>query len=479
MKTTTTFFRFAQAALLIALFLTTKTIYCQTLPDSTDYDYAAFRFPDIDRKALDAQFGLSGNAAQFKQRQLILPNDGSQSAFANNLNLSYSRFRNTEKVQSLQLISFGQSFFSGRTKFSTNFISSGDRRTQFNVSLGINDLYRRYYKPQHFWGYQLVVTTAFEKAKRRNDNPSFTEKTWEFDLNASLPLTIGKGRIEPIDDVFIAKFMVDDLMENGILNADLSQEQLFSLGQVMAAARNQRIFDSRRQRIYELTQLDNWFKENGLAESKSDMLYFTTVTDNWLFSFRNVRSVGERYAVGIAPFTRFNHIRDLAPGISKGHFGVSVFGEYDNERPINQFWQVEKRGRAGVEYLNNPVNFADDLSNEWLRPFAEASLGYGFFPNSRTIFLADASLRYEYYIGADNNVLDFNYHVIQPAIRLEATYFINYQFRINGSLNSLYFWSSDNEDGAVSSSFDLPFSRNSGNTGFNLSGNVSLLYSFF
>jgi len=76
-------------------------------------------------------------------------------------------------------------------------------------------------------------------------------------------------------------------------------------------------------------------------------------------------------------------------------------------------------------------------------------------------------------------MIRFNFQVIQPAIRLETTYFINYQFRITGTLNSSYFWSSDNERSAVSSSFELPFSLNSGNAGFNLSGNVSLLYSFF
>ncbi|MFM9949830.1 MAG: hypothetical protein ACKV1O_17980 [Saprospiraceae bacterium] len=472
---TTTISRFAQAALLIIFMLAKSTVYSQTLPDSTDYNYAAFRFPDIDRKALNAQFGLFGTASRFEQRQTTLPSDNRQSTFANNLNLSYSRFRNTEKLQALRLVSFGHSFSSSRTRSDVSL----NRNTQFNVGLGINDLHRHYYKPQRFWAYQLLVATTFQKSSQRRDNPIFTQKSWEFDLNASLPLKIGKGRIEPIDDVFIAKFMMDDLMENGILNADLSQEQLFSLGQVMAAARNQRIFDGRRQRIYELTQLDNWFKENGLTESKSDMLYFTTVADNWLFSFRNVRSAGERYAVGAAPFALFNHFRDFAPGISKGHFGISVFGEYDNERPINQFWQVEKRARAGVEYLNNPVDANDGLYNEWLRPFAEASLGYGYFPNSRTIVLADASLRYEYYIGADNNVFDFDYHVIQPEIRLEATYFVNYQFRITGALNGSYFWSSDNADGAVFPSFELPFSINSGNRGFNFSSNVSLLYSFF
>jgi len=476
MKTTTTFF--AHAALLIIFFLAKNTVYSQRLPDSTDYDYAAFRFPDIDRKALNAQFGLSGNASQFVQRLVALPGNNRQSNFANNLNLSYSRFRNTEKLQALQSISFGQALFSGRTKSGTNFPIL-DRRTQFNVSLGINDLNRHYYKPQRFWEYQILVATSFEKANRRHTNPFFSSKSWQFNLSASLPLKIGSGRIEPIDDVFIAKFMMDDLIENGMLSADLSQEQLFSLGRVMAAARNQRIFDVRRQRIYELTQLDNWFKENGLAESKSDMLYFTTVTDNWLFSFRNIRGAGKRYAVGVEPFTLLNHFREFAPGVSRGYFGVSVFGEYASERPINQYWQVEKTARAGLEYLSNPVDADNDRYNKWLRPFVETSLGYGYFPNSRTIFLADASLRYEYYNGDPDNNVRFDYHVIEPAIRLEATYFINYQFRINGALNSSYFWSSDNERGLVSPAFELPFSRSSNNSAFNLSGNISLLYSFF
>lgn len=459
-------------AIFIASFLLQTVAHSQTT--TPDYDYAAFRFPDIDRKALDVQFDLLGSASKREERQVFMPENISNSSISNNLSFNYSRFRNTETLQSQQSLSFSESFFSRRTRTST-FLA---RETILNLGIGIDNVHRKYYKPLRFWEIDLFATAGFQRSRRRDDNVPVNKRS-DLTLIGSLPVKIGQGRIEPIDDVFIAKFMMDDLLENGLLSAPLSQEQLFSLGQVMAAARNQRIFDGRRQRIYELTQLDNWFKANGLAESKSDMLYFTTVADNWLFSFRNVRSAGARYAVGLEPFGRLRHTWEVGPGISEGYFGISAFGEYTHERPINQFWQLQKTAKAGIEYLINPVDPERDFYNQWLRPFAEAGLGYGYFPNSRTNLFANAALRYEYYHADPDNAFLFDYHVVQPSIDLQTTYFINYQFRLNGRLNSSYSWSSDNDEGPVFSSPGLPFSANSGNSRFNLFAQLTLNYSFF
>ncbi|NUN99402.1 MAG: hypothetical protein HUU01_02165 [Saprospiraceae bacterium] len=470
MTTTTTFPRGAQVAFLIIFFLAGKALYCQTLPGSTDYDYAAFRFPDIDRKALDAQFNLLGNALQTMRRELGF-DDNSSSNLSNNLNLAYSRFRNTARLQSQQSFNFNQAFSTGR--------GPDERYNRIRAGFGVNRVHREYYKPLRFTEYNLFLQAAYEKSTQQGTNPFFQFKNWNVAVSASLPLKIGKGRIEPIDDVFIAKFLMDDLLENSILAAPLSQENLFSLGQVMAAARNQRIFDFRRQRIYELTQLDNWFKKNGLEDGQSDIVYFSALADNWLYAFRNVRQAGKRVAVGVEPFVLFSHSRTFAPGVSSGYFGARVFGEYLKERPVNQFWQAGKTLRAGLEYLNNPVDWDDKVNNIWIRPYAEFGANWGYFPNSRTALLANAVLRYEYYWADPDNLILFDFHVIQPAINFSTTYFINYQFRIEGSLNGSYTWASDNARASFATASILPFSAERNSSRFLLSGNIALLYSFF
>jgi hypothetical protein len=75
---------------------------------------------------------------------------------------------------------------------------------------------------------------------------------------------------------------------------------LFELGQLMAGARTRRIFDARRQRIYELTQIGQWFMDKNLARN-GDLPYFTTLSDNWLYSFFNERCAGSRFSIGLSP----------------------------------------------------------------------------------------------------------------------------------------------------------------------------------
>lgn len=475
MVTTTTFFRFFQATLLTAvLFFTKSTLYSQNRPDAADYDYAAFRFPDIDRKALDAQFNLTGNVLQNVNREPV-PEENRVSSFLNNLNLTYSRFRNTERLQSQQDFNLNQGFTSSRGQND----GSKNRYNRFNASLGISTVNRAYYKPKRFFEYNLFFNTSYETINQKSDNPFLDQKSWNFSLNASLPLKIGKGRIEPIDDIFLAKFMVDELLKNGLIDTAFGQEELFSLGRVMATARNRRIFDFRRQRIYELTQLDSWFKEHGLGESQSNILYFTTLTDNWLYAFRNIRQAGVRYALSVEPVALFYYRKNFNPKNSSGYFGARVYGEYVKERPVNQFWQEGANISAGIEYLNHPITGKDLLNNIWLRPFVRAALNYGYFPNSRTALFANAALRYEYYWADPDNLALFDYHVIRPSVGLNMTYFINYQFRIDAYLNGSYSWASDNARDSFHSEPLFPFSMEERSSRLALLGNVTLRYSFF
>ena len=408
-----------------------KAAHAQAAEDD-DYDYAAFRFPDIDRRALMLDFNLQGSGTT-RATSWAMPRQTSQGhRFTENLNLEYSRFRNLPRLQALETY-----FFSNSLRVST------EKQSAFNIDLntfssdlavGASSQYRYYHQAVRYLGLELwgEVRHGFS----RRDNNTISDRFRANEVRAELrpQFQYGWGRIEPIDDVFLAKFMAEDMLENGLLSESLSQEQLFALGQRMAFVRNQRIFDARRLRIYELTEIDRWFKEEGLAGA-GDILYFTTLTDNWLYAFRNTRFAGSRFELGVRPglFYRYRINRDFES--DNRELSLNGSARYERHRPLNQYWQAVSTAETGLERI---WQRGDLVGNGW-GPYLLLSQRYGFYPNSRTRLDASAQLRYSYSPDFPELTRD-DYHALDASLFFVADYFVNYQFVIRGSISAGYLW---------------------------------------
>jgi len=440
--------------------------------DSSKVDYSLFRFPDIDRKALDVTGGLEGLTAN--NTQIAGTVFSEQASFSQTLALRYSRFINRDNLQGNKSIYFSPYYSSSRSKNTSPGLNSDNRSYSFIPRIVVESEQRHYFKPNRYIGIDGVVSVAYEEFKSQtltNDNLS-----QQFSYGVSGAFRYGIGRIEPIDDVFLAQFMADDMRANGILNEDLTQDELFELGRIMADARNRRIFDFRRQRIFELTQLSNWFAAKGLG-SKDNILFFTTLADNWLYSFFNTRSSGRRFSIGLAPEFSARHNKDnqILPTRT---LGLAFVAEYVRARPINQFWQWDQRLALHSGYTD--ASFPD---NSFFRPNSiatntlTASASMGWYPSSRTFIRATAALASTYAFSLEPvQPANFpgNAFVIQPSLSLSGSYFLDYRTRIGFNLNTNYRHSSS----TLLDPLVFGFSG-SNQSAFQLSGNIRLNYSLF
>jgi hypothetical protein len=449
--------------MLFALLLAVPTAaHAQVSED--DYDYAAFRFPDIDRRALVLNFNLQGSGST-RATSFATPRQtfrGHQ--FAENLDLEYSRFRNLPRLQALESYFFSNSLFVRTEKQATSNI---DLNT-FSHGMAVRTFsqYRYYHQAERYLGLELQGQVRHEFFRR--DNNIIGDRFRRNEVLAELrpQFQYGWGRVEPIDDVFLAKFMVEDMLENGVLSESLSQEQLFALGQRMAFVRNQRIFDARRLRIYELTEIDRWFKEEGLA-SAGDILYLTTLTDNWLYAFHNTRFAGSRFELGVRPglFYRYRISRDSES--DSRELSLNGSARYERHRPLNQYWQAVSTAEAGLErfWLRG-----DQAREDW-RPYLLLSQQYGYYPNSRTRLNASVGLRYFYSLDFPEPTRD-DRHAVVANLLFGADYFVNYQFVIRGNINANYFW--DRSQTALLPPFDVLMENQ-----FNYWASLQFLYTIF
>ena len=113
-------------------------------------------------------------------------------------------------------------------------------------------------------------------------------------------LGLGKGRIEMVNDAQMALFILNDLENQGLIVNKGSREQQYAFAEVITDINNQRVFDNRRKRIYELQRIDSFIKTSGLS-STTDIRHFTTINDNWIYAFNPLRQHGNQWYVSINP----------------------------------------------------------------------------------------------------------------------------------------------------------------------------------
>jgi hypothetical protein len=211
---------------------------------------------------------------------------------------------------------------------------------------------------------------------------------------------------------------------------------------------NTRVFDFRKQLIYQLTQIDAFIREKGLATS-TDIRHFTTINDNWNLAFNPARSSGSRFLVRLKPGGSIDYQKNSVFHITGDHrsrsWGRSVFIgpelRYEKFKPVNLHWQrnfsIWVSGSRTWHFARSTslVNGTqlNSGSTAW-QLTSGAGYSIQYLPNSRTIVFAGvgASIFYDEYSHEGKSL-----H-IQPSMGLNANYFISFRTRlsVNASIQS-------------------------------------------
>ena len=445
----------------------------QVIAQKEDYNYPNYRFPEVTVRGLDVGINLLGssqNVTSFFGDQFGL------SAFFGQVNPLFFQFVNKSNIQKTDNITLPITFETqksdNRSQSSSTGFSIYARKDQIRRKY-TDDLMRGSGFRGKFW--ELNHGIQFDHQRTRRTDNNFDTKTYSTSLDVIAQLRAGVGRIEPMSEVFMAQFIMDDLLETGLITESWTESQLFNFAAVIAAIQNVRVFDSRRRNIFRLQSINQWLAQQGVPQNISS---FAILNDNLLFNLSNQRLEGKRFSYGIQPWMRTNWSTFSSESKTAG--GIGLNAEYLKIKNHNQNFQSEFNAALGHDLF-----FSDFIGDEPHISSVNTRYGAYYNPNSRTTYGVS--------IGLDYYTAKFERHALVGSARATVNYFISNMTRIQFdlSLNSV-----SNTDGVRFEKIDIDefnqnFRQNNSRNGTSFSeslargnetylrGNLRFIHSFF
>jgi hypothetical protein len=451
------------------------------------FDLASYKLPEIKRSQLDLNLDLNGSS-----RFSSYHNEGSdkQKNSSGSLNgpfsLSYNRYENSAKKQLTRNVEL-----SLYPDFS--YVSANGETRQKSSHMGVtgvaSQVYRYYYRNTLFFEPDIQLNAATTAGRYRNAGNLSLSADRSVSVSLEVPLLMGKGRIEPVQDARLAVYILEDLYKQGRITRIPNQEEILALASLISEIKNKRFFDYRIRKIAEIEKVDSFLQAGGFI-SKADARYFTTLNDNWDNSAGPLRESGRRFSAGLVPNTYFAHTYNrveydttLTEYITKNNtsmFGLRAVADYTVAIPMDLHWQknwsLNVSYGYGGDWYRNP-----DSDSEFERGSydltGKAAYGLGYYPNSRTDVTGTLSLnlfqyfRYESVSGNTDRYKNLN---VEPAFTLNLHYYLSAQMRLNVHYDVRYAFS--NVDTKFEPSDHYYYHKT--NT-FNQNLNVGFLYSFY
>ena len=438
--------------LLIAIVFSSKAQF-------ENIDLSKYKLPEIQRHQLDVNFSNDHSFTKNNRKE-----DRSYTTFdlETNLEADYSFFQNTEKKQFEGWGNLQSDILLDWIKSPVNPFEKEDQY-YFDLSGGFS---KRNYSRADKWFTHLAPSfyaNWHNYYERPIENSSdFKSKSFSnyLRLRPELKLGGGFGRIEPVGDIRRAIYMLEDLMKNDRLTKIPAKNEVYQLADKVAELRNQRFFDSRLRRIYEIKSLDSTLTDMNLVD-ESDATYFTSLNDMWGYGQEN-RYSGNRIEFNLIGDLNYSRNKSKTTNDdsmvtrknSEENFYEAVGGiiSYDSYKP---------KGLKRERY------FGIDLSMEHIFDDAYHSPVYDYnifnlnskyrvrwFFNTRTYasFSIRETLAFNDYAKNEEEFLDY----MQSTTSFNG--YISYYFspRLRGSFStSIYYVMSDNEQSWFKSRFDL------------------------
>ncbi len=294
----------------------------------------------------------------------------------------------------------------------------------------------KYLDDKRFWGVGLSGSLNLILLEEEGDGAALRD----IRINVAPEIFAGIGRIEFAEDALLARWMLEDLQEAGVINS-FGASEVVALAQRVTSIIGNRTFDFRRRRIFELQQLRNVFEENGL-ESSDDFMLFAVLNDNWAFANRAALPHGQRFRFGLRTENSYTfrepqaedvftlrlqpYLEYQRAAISKGQNGASIFRA--NVTPF--YWQ--------------PIGADDNIFAIKSEYGLDVQLEYEmiWLPNSRTRISWENNVvdrfsrrQFEFQENLESNLLLLN-------STLRAQYFIDYNWTLTlqARLTSTFSW---------------------------------------
>ncbi|MEF8846729.1 MAG: hypothetical protein V5A59_14740, partial [Bacteroidales bacterium] len=342
------------SAFLSAFFF--STIFSHAQIDT--FDLSLYKLPELERHQLDFSLDAdgSGNDQFYENYEFgeIFEYQKNRSDFGSSIGGTYKSYYNSRDYQGNHRISLG---FNAHLTHQNSEKQEMYQELKENFGLSLSGKSsNRFYSDNLYYlatNLSFAVSTRFRNLERKWDTlDNFRNSVDESRaMYISLPVSAGKGRIEPLRDARMAVYIMDQLSGKGKLNRNPTEEEILDFARLIAEIKNERFFDARLRRVYEMTRLDSFLRENGLA-GKQDIGYFTTMNDYWRYANNPYRGSGSRFSIGIDPYygSNYSFAERQEPGDNNKNIStwrrieIKVRLRYDYEKPHNLYWQSSFRG---------------------------------------------------------------------------------------------------------------------------------------
>ncbi|HOW38980.1 MAG TPA: hypothetical protein PL123_00450 [Bacteroidales bacterium] len=434
--------------LLILFFLFSIQISEQLSAQYSGFDLSRYKLPDIKVSRLDMMFDLGGNMNKAR----IESWDGDSvrarnNMFGTNINLNYNHFRNTQKYQGILDVRL----LGDKTRYSQDNENSNSENAYNTMSLNVTNNSRFYNASRKFieLGPSLTFTRLGEKQKQvQVPGISYDISDKKHSLRLSLPVSAGIGRIEPVEDMRLAIYILEELNKAGRTGSLPDDELLIDLARKISEIKRKRFFDARLRKIEELVELDSFLLASNII-SEMDITSFTILNDQWDYASGPSRYAGFSFDAGIDDELFLDRSNELltANGIESEPvksnstvFFIGGFSRIRYEKPHNLYWQssANLKVRYGMEVHSLPDIQPGNGEQLKYKVFnAAASYAISYIPDSRSLYslsmegsYKDSGSNQYFYLPTPGtySVSDGNIYV---KAGLRMYYYVSPQFRIS------------------------------------------------
>lgn len=415
------------------------------------FNLSDYKLPNLKRHILETNLDLNGFNYFGNQ-----PNNSGSSSIKDKSNsyfgsfrLGYNGYVTNEKrqLEISSIVSVQADYYNSKENGNLTSKNNSVRPAFYNTFF-----HRWYFKPGIFMETDQLFTYALQNTNYSTYSYGYNQNEisqHQQNINIYLPLKIGKGRIEQVEDARQAVYLFDELKKAGRLSSDKTPEEIIEFARFISELKNKRFFDSRIQKIYELEAIDSFLNVHHDI-SKADARYFATVNDFWAFGNTPVRRSGFRLSAAIYPgYNRYSY-KNLALNsyyqdndYSLTNYSIHAGLELVNERPLNLFWQYSTTlsffaGTMKADYSGRNDNGFYYYSTKYSChvPDLQFNLNHktGFYPSTRTSLEHIAGLNYVNLFGDKNSnssTISEKGYGIRLYSDIELDYYISPKLRLN------------------------------------------------
>ncbi len=434
----------------------------------TDFDISTYKLPDIKTSNLDFTFDFYHSIVNYKvDLNSTTQLDYNTRNFGGLFNTRFYNFRNSSNYQGSQ-----SAYINVSPDYNKTSESDGDasKDNDFIVSGNLSSYNRFYNSSSNFIEVDPSVTYSYNNSYQSSNSTSQRNRQNYFTISA--PVSVGHGRIEPVEDARLAVYILDELSKHGRIIKQPSEAKILELAAEISKIKRKRFFDTRIRRIAELQAVDSFLVANNIVSS-NDIVYFTQLSDQWDYASGPVRNSGFAVNVGIndeisLSNTKYKIIYSetfTANDTNRIYeYTTGAFAKMQFSKPLSLFWQTDLSLKLSYDYLmtRDPSagsSIAENYNSHVLYPDLSYSLEY--LPNSRTSIGLSIGTTYRFTTGKrkaidmlTNNVIngsmsghDFYthtgiamYYYFSPQLRLLADWSLNYYNLIQDTdfANTLY-----------------------------------------